>query len=198
MKSQIRLSDFAFTSHFHALEKGNGNPLQRSCLEKPSSTSIYLFYFLKSWILNLLQLHRYFIFASRQKHKIPKLLLKISALLALMWDSQVLLLLLLSHFSRVRLCVTPKMAAHRAPPSLGFSRQEHRSGLPFPSPMHESEKWKWSHLVVFYSVRPHGLQPTRLLRPWDFPGKNTGVGCHFLFHSHVKMVIEYSSMNWHS
>ena len=26
----------------------------------------------------------------------------------------------------------------------------------------------------------HGLQPTRLLRPWDFPGKNTGVGCHFL------------------
>ena len=27
---------------------------------------------------------------------------------------------------------------------------------------------------------PHGLQPTRLLCPWDFPGKNTGVGCHFL------------------
>ena len=30
------------------------------------------------------------------------------------------------------------------------------------------------------SVRPHGLQPTRLPRPWDSPGKNTGVGCHFL------------------
>ena len=30
------------------------------------------------------------------------------------------------------------------------------------------------------SVRPHGLQPTRLFRPWDSPGKNTGVGCHFL------------------
>ena len=29
------------------------------------------------------------------------------------------------------------------------------------------------------SVRPHGLQPTRLLLPWDSPGKNTGVGCHF-------------------
>ena len=28
------------------------------------------------------------------------------------------------------------------------------------------------------SLRPHGLQPTRLLRPWDFPGKSTGVGCH--------------------
>ena len=45
-----------------------------------------------------------------------------------------MLLLLLSHFSRVRLCVTPEMAAHQAPPSLGFSRQEYWSGLPFPSP----------------------------------------------------------------
>ena len=43
-----------------------------------------------------------------------------------------LLLLLLSRFSRVWLCATPKMAAHQAPLSLGFSRQEHRSGLPFP------------------------------------------------------------------
>ena len=40
----------------------------------------------------------------------------------------------------VRLCATPQTAAHQAPPSLGFSRQEHWSGLPFPSPMHESEK----------------------------------------------------------
>ena len=47
-----------------------------------------------------------------------------------------ILLQLLSHFSRVRLCATPWMAAHQAPPSLGFSRQEHWSGLPFPSPMH--------------------------------------------------------------
>jgi len=59
-----------------------------------------------------------------------------------------LLLLLLSRFSHVRLCSTPETAAHQAPPSLGFSRQEHWSGLPFPSPMHESEKWKWSHSVV--------------------------------------------------
>ena len=48
--------------------------------------------------------------------------------------------MLLSHFSHVRLCVTPWTAAHQAPPSLGFSRQEHWSGLPFPSPMYESEK----------------------------------------------------------
>ena len=42
--------------------------------------------------------------------------------------------------------------------------------------MHESEKWKGSNSVVSDSSRPHGLQPTRLLRPWDFPGKSTGVG----------------------
>ena len=39
-------------------------------------------------------------------------------------------------------------------------------------------KWKWSHSVVSDSLRPRGLQPTRLLCPWDSPGKNTGVGCH--------------------
>ena len=51
-----------------------------------------------------------------------------------------LLLLLLSCFSRVLLCATPETAAQQAPPSLGFSRQEPWSGLPFPSPMHESEE----------------------------------------------------------
>ena len=56
--------------------------------------------------------------------------------------------MLLSHFSRVRLCAIPQTAAYQAPPSLGFSRQEHWSELPFPSPMHESEKGKWSHSVM--------------------------------------------------
>src|SRR5574340_1099934 len=84
-----------------------------------------------------------------------------------------MLLLLLSRFSRVRLC-----AAHQAPPSLGFSRQEYWSGLPFPSPVHESESEVAS--VISDSVRPHRWQPTRLLCPWDSPGKSTGVGCHFL------------------
>ena len=54
------------------------------------------------------------------------------------------------------------MAAHQALLSLRFSRQEHWSGLPFPSPMHESEKWKWSRSVVSNSVRLHRRQPTRL------------------------------------
>ena len=83
-------------------------------------------------------------------YPIPPLGVGFSILVPLLWRgySQVMLLLLLSHFSRVRLCATPQTAAHHAPPSLGFSRQEHWSGLPFPSPMHESEKWKWNHSVV--------------------------------------------------
>ena len=39
---------------------------------------------------------------------------------------------------------------------------------------------QFSHSVVSNSLRPHGLQPIRLLCPWNFPGKSTGVGCHCL------------------
>ena len=98
--------------------------------------------------------------------------------------SLIQVLLLLSRFSCVQLCTTPSMAAYQALLSLGFSRQEHWSGQPFPSTMHESEKWKWSCSVVSDSSRPHGLQPTRLLCPWDFPGKSSGVGCHCLLQSY--------------
>ena len=82
-------------------------------------------------------------------------------------------MLLLSHFSRARLCATPSTAAHQAPLTLGFSRQEHWSGLPFPFPMHESEKWKWSRSAVSNSSDPmdcslpgsfiHGIFQARVL-----------------------------------
>ena len=52
--------------------------------------------------------------------------------------------------------------------------------------MHEREKQKWRHSVVSNSSRPHGLQPTRLLHPWDFPGESTGVGCHCLLQRHKR------------
>ena len=66
-----------------------------------------------------------------------------------------LLPLLLSHFSRVRLCVTPEMAAHQAPPSLGFSRQELEwVAISF------SNAWKWK-------VKVKSLSHVRLLAtPW--------------------------------
>ena len=41
------------------------------------------------------------------------------------------------------------------------------------------------------TLRPHGLQPTRLLCPWDFPGKSTGVGCHCLLHMIVQLSHPY-------
>ena len=81
-------------------------------------------------------------------------------------------------------------------PSLGFSRQERWSGLPFPSPMQESEKWKWSCSVMSDSSRPHGLQPTRLLRPWDFPGKSTGVGCHWVVLASIKIFTQKLLLNF--
>ena len=99
-----------------------------------------------------------------------------------------ILLLLLSCFSRVRLLATPWTAAYQAPPSMGFSRQEYWSGVPLPFPKHESEKWKWSHSVMSDSSRPHGLQPSRLLHPWDFPGNSTGVGCHCLLLSGIQYI----------
>ena len=61
--------------------------------------------------------------------------------------------LLLSRFSRVWLCVTPETAAHQAPPSLRFSRQEHWSGLPFPSPMHGCMLSCFSHVRLCATPR---------------------------------------------
>ena len=102
-----------------------------------------------------------------------------------------LLRLLQSCFSCVQLCATPQTAAHQAPLSLGFSRQEYWSGLPFPTPMHESEKGKRSHSAMSNSSQPHGLQPTRALHPWDFPGKSTGVGCHVLLQNLLQFFPNY-------
>ena len=63
--------------------------------------------------------------------------------------------------------------------------------------MHESEKWKWSHSVVSDSSWPHGLKPTSLLRPWDSPGKSTGVGCHCLLSvTYLNNVISVFVFSW--
>ena len=59
------------------------------------------------------------------------------------------------------------------------------------SHMKESESVSCS--VVCYSLRPHGLEPTRLLRPWNSPGKNTGVGYHFL----LQGIFETQGLNLH-
>jgi len=58
--------------------------------------------------------------------------------------------------------------------------------------VHESEKWKWSRSVVSDPQWPHGLQPSRLLHPWDFPGRSTGVGCHCLLQYACYLFLIYS------
>ena len=77
--------------------------------------------------------------------------------------------------SRIRLLATPWTAAYQAPPSVGFSRQEYWSGLPCPAVAADKSLQSCPTLC-----NPLRRQPSRLPRPWDSPGKNTGVGCHFL------------------
>ena len=64
--------------------------------------------------------------------------------------------------------------------------------------MHETVKSKWSRSVVFDSLRPHELQPTRPLCPWDFPGKSTGVGCHVLLQMWCIYTMKYWQWKWKS
>ena len=82
---------------------------------------------------------------------------------------QQLLLLLLSRFSRVRLCATPWTEAYQAPPSKGFSRQEYWSGVPLPSPSCTKHSTK---TVINYPIDDQGCpncQTQRaLLRPCGF------------------------------
>ena len=68
---------------------------------------------------------------------------------------------------------------HQAPLSMGFPRQEYWSGLPFPSPMHESKRWKWSRSVVSDSSDPtdcslpgssiHGILQARIRERLPLP-----------------------------
>ena len=82
-------------------------------------------------------------------------------------------------FSRQEYRSGVPLAAYQAPPSMGFSRQEYCSGVPLPSPCHMAMLC-YAKSLQSDSVRPHRQQPTRLPHPWDSPRKNTGVGCHFL------------------
>ena len=88
-------------------------------------------------------------------------------------------------------CVRPLLClvSYGQVKSLGAALQ---AGLPFmlspwtPTVNHLTHCCWWrkpcalSCTVMSDSGQPHGLEPTRLLCPWNFPGKNTGVGCHLL------------------
>ena len=90
-----------------------------------------------------------------------------------------LLLLLLSRFSRVRLCDPWDGSPPGSPvPGILKARTLEWVAISF------SNAWKWKvkgkSLSRVRPSQPHVLQPTRLFRPWDSPGKSTGVGCHCL------------------
>ena len=73
---------------------------------------------------------------------------------------------------RVRLCATPWTVVHQAPPFLGFSRPEHWSGLPFPSPTYIIHPFKAYDLVFFstrWAVRP---SPPSILEHFHHPMKD--------------------------
>ena len=114
---------------------------------------------------------------------------------------------MLSCFSYVRLFATLWTIVRQAPLSMGFPREEYEwvampssrgssppgiepnclalqvNSLPTSHqelPMVKTAAAAAKLLRVSDSVWPQGRQPTRFPRPWDSPGKNTGVGCHFL------------------
>ena len=111
---------------------------------------------------------------------------------------------MLSHFSRVKFLANLWTVGHRTPLSMGFSRQEYWSGLPCPPPGNlpdpgikpVSSAFQMDSLPVSHQGSPvksySGLVAKSCSTlwdpmdcsppssPWDFPGKNTGEGCHFL------------------
>ena len=95
--------------------------------------------------------------------------LSVSSLMS--WPLSLLLLLLLPQ-SCPTLCDPIDGSPPGSPvPGILQARTLERVAISF------SNAWKWSHSVMPNSSQPYGLQPTRLLHPWDFPGKSTGVGC---------------------
>ena len=79
--------------------------------------------------------------------------------------------------SRVQLLATPWIAAYQAPLPMGFSRQEYWSGVPLSSPFHVLLLSHFSRVRLCVTPEAAAHQ---VPCPWDSPGKNTGVGCHFL------------------
>ena len=116
-------------------------------------------------------------------------------------ESYCKLFVVVQPLSCVPLFVTPRTAACKSEEGFELSaksewsrsvvsyrflkRQVRWSGIPISFKIFHSLLWLYVYaaaksLQSCPTLRPHGLQPTRLLRPWDFPGKSTGVGCHCL------------------
>ena len=126
----------------------------------------FLFLFLKSVLVRWMKLEPIIQSEVRQKEK----------------HQYSMLLLLLSHFSRVWLCdPTDGSSPGTAIPGILQARTLEWIAISF------SNAWKWKVKVKSLSPTlsdPMDGSPTRLLHPWDFPGKSTGVGCLCLLHQY--------------
>ena len=124
-KSRTQLSDFTFTFHFHALEKEMATHSSVLASRIPGTGA--------SWAA---------VYGVAQSRTRPKRLSSSSKasikLISVQWHF-LIMCAVVSH-STVSNSVTPWTIIHQAPLSMTFPRQEYWSGLPFPSPMHESEK----------------------------------------------------------
>ena len=92
-------------------------------------------------------------------------------------EPALLLLLLLSHLSHVQLCATPQTAAHHARLSLGFSRQEYWSELPFHSSMHAC---MLSHFSCVQLCAILWTVACQIPLPMGFSSQESWSGCHAL------------------
>ena len=139
--------------HFHislsCIGEGNGNPLRCCCLENPRDGGAW-------WAA---------VYGVAQSRTRLKRLSSSSTSLSLclsICEMGIIMLLLLSCFSRVRLCATPWTAAHQAPPSMGFSRQEYWNGLSLPSPemgIIEGAYFTISSALLTTSMHPNKYSP---------------------------------------
>ena len=63
--------------------------------------------------------------------------------------------------------------------------------LPLIQISHTLSQFLLAHSVMSNSLQPHGLQPARLFCPCGSPGKNIGVGCHFLLHISIHLYPDF-------
>ena len=164
---------------------GNGNPLQYSCLGNPTDRGAWqamVHGVTKSQLSDWARMHACQLWHRRGLKGEGEIIQVLAR------DKGIKILKRNSETEVAQSCPTLCNPIDGSPPGSsvpGILQARTWSRLPFPSPMGESEKWKWSRSVMSDSLRPHGLQPTKLLCPWEFPGKSSGVGCHCLLRIEV-------------
>ena len=92
---------------------------------------------------------------------------------------------------------TPWTVARQAPLLMGFSRQEYWSGLWFPPPGGSSWPKDWTHISCISCIAGRFFTRWAIKEaPWNFSGKNTGVGCHLLLQGKTTFPALWTVYHW--